>query len=139
MASHLSPDDLEDLITSAQDAFFDGDLNTVIELCKKVISSAPQESDAYELLTLSLFQSKPPRYQEAMEFAIDWGKKISNNKRRQSSDSNHKTKQLMMLIKCAYHSGHPQIIMDAAKQLNEITDIGEQKIQNKYVYDRRVA
>jgi hypothetical protein len=47
---------VDDYICQAQDAYFDGNLNAVIEACQNALKISPRENDAYDLLTVGTIE-----------------------------------------------------------------------------------
>jgi len=49
-----SNDGMDDVLTEAQDAFFDGNFRGTVELAKRVLAVRPTDPGAYEILALAL-------------------------------------------------------------------------------------
>ena len=103
-------EEVDDLITQAQDSFFDGNLAAVIDTCEKVLQLNPKENDAFELLTLALLQMQPPRYSKASQVCLDWSIKCFPS-----------SKQMKTLMRAAYHSDDRENLIAATNQLTSMT------------------
>lgn len=66
--------DVEDLLTEAQDAFFENNFPEAERICKEVISVKPSEGDAYSLLCVLYTQLA--KFSDAANAAKDWGKNV---------------------------------------------------------------
>jgi len=105
-------DQLDDLIVEAQDAYFDGNLNQVIESCEKALQIRPREGDAYELLTLSLMQLNQPQYDKTVKTCLNWGQNCFES-----------TKQLKTLMRASYHADDKTNLLETCKKLTKITEV----------------
>jgi len=103
---------MDDLLADAEDAFFEGNIPKAITLCEQVLAEDPTETDAYELLTLCLFESKPPQYEKALIVAQEWGKKCGE-----------KPKQLKMVLRSSYHFGNPSELARVSKALSRDEEV----------------
>jgi len=65
--------DVEDLLTEAQDYFFENNLPEAERICKQVVASHPHEGDAYSLLCVIYTQLG--RFADTTGVAKEWGKK----------------------------------------------------------------
>ena len=97
---------LDDLLVEAQDAYFENNLPTVIEICDKILVAQPNERETYELLSLALFQSFPPQYERAVDVAQRWAKNCQTN-----------INQLTILMRASYHTNQVKILKDVSRDL----------------------
>eukprot|EP01118_Nematostelium_gracile_P001673 TRINITY_DN1172_c0_g1_i1.p1 TRINITY_DN1172_c0_g1~~TRINITY_DN1172_c0_g1_i1.p1 ORF type:complete len:295 (+),score=99.76 TRINITY_DN1172_c0_g1_i1:52-885(+) len=104
--------ELDDLVTDAQDAYFDGKLELVVQLCEKALKIAPKDNDSFDMLILALTQKNPPDHQKALDYAKTWSQKFHGTK----------SKPLRAQIRAAYHVGDLNQLIDATNALTEISE-----------------
>jgi len=103
--------EIDDWITAAQDAFFDGNLADVIVACQNVLKISSREKEAYELYILALTQQQSQshsvqNYLKILELSKDWKKNCGQNQ-----------KQLVATLKAAYGADDNTTLIETAKQL----------------------
>eukprot|EP01112_Ceratiomyxa_fruticulosa_P006559 TRINITY_DN17378_c0_g1_i1.p1 TRINITY_DN17378_c0_g1~~TRINITY_DN17378_c0_g1_i1.p1 ORF type:complete len:307 (-),score=65.18 TRINITY_DN17378_c0_g1_i1:82-1002(-) len=96
--------DVEELLTEAQDFFFEGNYAKTIEKCNDLVLLKPTEVDGYALWYLSLF--KLERYPEAFVVSKRWGGFCGPS-----------SKQLKYLLESAYLSDDKAGVKDATEQI----------------------
>lgn len=89
-------EEIDDLITQAQDALFENDLNEVIKLSKAVLQVSPKENEAHELIVFALTQQQSTSrdatyFSKIIEACRDWNKHCGD-----------KAKQLIAMIKVTF-------------------------------------
>jgi len=111
--------EVDEVLTEAQDRFFEGDLKAAEELCLKVLQISKQESDVYDLLSIIYFQSNPPEYLKALEISQDWMKNCKKGP---------PFKQALMQLKSSYYTNNGALLEEAAQRISKVDSVLEKSL-----------